>query len=472
MEEPFDLIIVGAGSAGLTAADFAAKLGARVALVEKRKVGGDCTWLGCVPSKALIKAAKMAHSVRKASSYGVHVDSAAVDMKQVREYLQQTVQRIYRQELALVRSHSRIELIQGSARFLDLFTIRVGDRKLSGRNFLIATGAQPITPSVPGYSEAPCVTYEQFFDNDLLPKRLVVLGAGATGMEMAQAYGRLGAAVTVIDISLLPALDPEVGKVMEQVFQREGIEYVAGMAKSISYETGQFEITLDSEVRQKISADFLLTATGRRPNVVGMDLEKAGVAYGANGIQVDDKLRTSTKNIYAAGDCTGGFQMTHYAGWQGYKAVRNILIPGSDRGVRRFPPLAVFTDPEIAHVGLSEAEARAEHGNNVNVARQALEQIDRAVIEGELDGFVKIVHKDNGTLLGATIVSPHAGEMITEFVFALRYGLKVRDLAETMHVYPTYSIGVQQLAADVATEKFLSSTVGRVAMRVAGFKLS
>ncbi len=471
MNEPFDLIIIGAGSAGITAADFAAKLGARVALVEKGNVGGDCTWLGCVPSKALIKAAKLTHTVRQVSSFSGHRESAPTEMKEVRAYLQQKVQKIYQQDLALIKSHPGIELIQGKARFLEPTTIMVGDRKLSGKNFLIATGAQPIQPQVPGYSEAPCITYEQLFDNELLPKKLVVLGAGATGVEMAQAYGRLGAAVTVVDVGVLPALDPEVGQVIEQVFEREGIRFVEGMATSIAYESGQFEITLDSKKCQTVHADLLLNAVGRRPNVAGMDLEKAGIAFDANGIHVDEKLRTSSKNIYAAGDCTGGLQLTHYAGWQGYKAVRNMLLPGSDRGVRRIVPFAIYTDPEVAHVGLSEAEARAEFGDNVNFARLPLEEIDRAVIDGERDGFIKIAYKNNGTLLGATIVAPRAGEMISEFVLAIKYGLKVRDLAETMHVYPTYSMGIQQLAADIATKNFLKSAAGRIALRFADFRV-
>jgi len=465
MEKPFDLIIIGAGSAGLTAAEFAAKLGARVALVERGKIGGDCTWSGCVPSKALLTTAKMVHTANKAKVYGAHLESVPIDMKKVRDYLKETIGKIYEQELAHLQEFPEIELVHGWARFLDSHTIRIGERKLEGRAFLLATGAQPNPPQVPGYFEAPCLTYEQFFDNEFLPKRLVVLGAGATGMEMAQAYGRLGAAVTIVDVSLLPTLDPQVGQVMEGVFKREGINFISGMATSISYESGQFSITLDGDVCQTITADLLLSATGRRPNVDGMDLGKAGVIFDDGGIQVDTQLRTSARNIYAAGDCTGGFQTTHYAGWQGYKAVRNILIPGSVPGVSRLVPLAIFTDPEIAHVGLSEAAAQVEHDDRVHAAHLSLDKIDRAVIENNLDGFVKIVYQNNGKLLGATIVAPNAGELLAEYVLAINHGLSVRDLAESMHIYPTYSMGIQQLASDVSTEQYLKSAVGRIVSR-------
>ena len=207
---------------------------------------------------------------------------------------------------------------------------------------------------------------------------------------------------------------------------------------------------------------MLLVAVGRTPKVTGLDLEKAGVAYSPKGIQVDDKLRTTAKHIYAAGDCVGGHQFTHFAGWQGFKAVRNALLPGSSSGFTDWMPWTTFTDPEVAHVGLTETQARDKHGTSVRVARWDMAHLDRAVVENNRDGFIKIVHQKDGTLLGATIVSERAGEAITEFVQALKHGFKMRDLADAIHVYPTYSTAVQRLAGDVAMDDFLGSLSGKL----------
>ncbi len=468
MEKAYDLIVIGAGSAGLSAAQFAAQIGARVLLVEKNRIGGDCTWTGCVPSKALMKVARVAHVVRTAGTFGIQTESPLVDMAQVRAHVQQVIQDIYSQETPEMLAKEGIEVVFGAARFVDPFTVEVDQRRLSGKNFILASGTHPFIPAIPGLDETPYLSCMQIFDNDALPEKLVVLGAGATGVEIAQAYSRLGSIVTLIDKGLLPAFDPDVGEVLAKVFRREGIRFVAGLASAVSYEGRQYQIAIDSEDQPDITADMLLVAAGRLPNVAGMGLDNAGVAYDSRGIQVDRNLRTNAKHIYAAGDCTGGFQSTHYAGWQGYKAVRNIIFPGSDQAVRSSIPAAVYTDPEIAQAGLSEAQAQTLYGAAVQVVRQPLSHVDRAVIEREQDGFIKIVYKSDGTLLGATIVAPRAGEMITEFVIALQHGLKIRDLAESMHVYPSYSMGVQRVAATVATEQFLSSLTGRIARRMAG----
>ncbi len=473
MIETYDLVVIGAGSAGLSAAQFAAQIGARVALVEKNQVGGDCTWTGCVPSKALLKVARTAHMVRTAATFGIEVEAPGIDMAQVRAHVQQVIQDIYNQETPEVLAKSGIEVVQGAAHYSDPFTVEVGARKLSGRNFILATGTHPLIPAIPGLDETPYISCMQIFDNETLPERLVILGAGATGVEIAQAYGRLGSVVTLIDVGLLPTFDPELGEVLAKVFKREGVQFVAGLVTAAAYENGQYHIAVDSSERPMITADMLLVAAGRRPNVAGIGLKNAGVAHNAQGIWVDQHLRTSAKHIYAAGDCTGGFQSTHYAGWQGYKAVRNIFFPGAEKGIRSGVPAAVYTDPEIAQAGLSEAEARALHGTSaVQVVRQPLSHVDRAVIEREQDGFIKIVYKTDGTILGATIAAPRAGEMITEFVLALQQGLRIRDLAEAMHVYPAYSMGVQRVAANAATRQFLQSVTGRIVRRLAGLTTS
>lgn len=458
-ETTFDLVIIGAGSGGLTAAGFAAQLGARVALIEKNRVGGDCTWTGCVPSKALLKAAKIAHEARNAAHYGILVDPPKTDMARVRAYVHSAIHDVYQYETPQELEHEGIEVVIAPARFLDPQTISAGERVLKAKNVLLTTGAHPFIPPIEGLGDIPYITYEQIFDLDELPESMIVVGAGPIGMEMAQAFQRLGSQVTVVGERLLPKEEIEVQTVMSRVFEREGMKFVRGVAKSARKDGDEIIVTTGTgEARGRL----LLLAAGRRPTVRGLDLEKAGVVYTDKGVTVDDQLRTSAKHIYAAGDVIGGYQFTHFAGWQAFQAVRNALLVGSSSGFTEVVPWVTFTDPEVAHVGMTEPQARAKFGDQVQVNRWEMSRADRAVCENDTDGFIKVTSKKDGTLLGATIVAGRAGEAITEFIVALKSGLKVADLAGAIHAYPTYSTAVQQLAADVAIENLLSSTTGRI----------
>lgn len=458
-EHDFDLVIIGAGSGGLTAAGFAAQLGARVALVEKNRVGGDCTWTGCVPSKALLKVAKIAHNVRTASRYGVHTNPPVVAMEQVRKYVQGAVQQVYQFETPEELSQQGIEVVMGGARFLDPRTIAVGARTIRAKKFLLTTGARPVIPEIPGLNEVPFITYEQIFENDRLPNALIVVGAGPIGMEMAQAYRRLGCKVSVVATRLFPKEEPEARDVMRQVFEREGIEFTWGKALSARKDGEVLKVPTD---QGEASGDMLLIAAGRKPSVEGLDLEKAGVNYSATGIPVDDRLRTNVKHIYAAGDVAGGLQFTHFAGWQAFQAVRNALLPGESSGFSELVPRVTFTDPEVAQVGLSEDQARAKFGDSVRVGRWDMGHTDRAVCEDDTDGFLKLVAKNDGAILGGTIVAGRAGEAITELIVAISQGMKVADIAGAIHAYPTYSTAVQQLTADMAIRNKVSGISGRV----------
>ncbi len=471
MADSFDLVIIGAGSGGLTAAEFAAKLGVRVALVEKRRIGGDCTWTGCVPSKALLKVAKVAHAARTSAQYGIVTSPPTADMRQVREYVKHAIADVYQFETPEQLARDGVEVVKAAARFLDPHTIQAGERRLTANKFILAMGAHPFVPPIPGLEDVPYFTYEQLFDNDRLPKRLLIIGGGPIGAEMAQAHQRLGARVTVIDRALLPRDEPEVSEVMCQVFVREGIDFIKGLVTCVRKDgdetplKGVPGIVLSVNDRE-LHGDMLLVAVGRAPTVEGLDLEKAGVMYSRTGIQVNEHLQTSARHIYAAGDCTGGYQFTHYAGWQAFQAVRNALLPGNSRGITDIVPWTTFTDPEVAHVGLTEAEAREKFGEDVRITRWDMNRVDRAIIENDTDGFIKVVHKKDGTLLGVTIVAERAGEVIAEFVLALQRGLKVGDLAGVIHVYPTYSIAVQQLTSDVALDSFLDSALGKALIRM------
>lgn len=455
----FELTIIGAGSGGLTAAGFAAKLGARVALVEKRRIGGDCTWTGCVPSKALLKAAKIAHEVRGAARFGIVAQAPIADMKEVREYVRGAIRQVYRLETPEELRKQGIEVIEGAARFIDAHTIMAGGRTIRSKRFLIATGARPLVPEIAGLEAVPFMTYEQIFENDRLPDSLIVAGGGPIGMEMAQAYRRLGAQVTVVAKHILPKDEPEARETLRRVFEREGVRFVAGCAESVRMDAGSFFVSTGLE---EIRGDMFFLAAGRRPSVAGLDLEKAGVKYSAEGIPVDGRLRTNVNNIYGAGDVLGGQQFTHLAGWQAFQAARNALLPGSSSGFTKIVPWATFTDPEVAHVGLTEEQARARFGEKVKVCRWDADHTDRAMCEDDRDGFVKIIAADDQTLLGATVVSSRAGETIAEFVPALARKMKISDLAGAMRPYPTYSTAVQQLAAQMSVEASLSGTSGEI----------
>ncbi len=465
MTDQYDFIVVGAGSGGLTAAKFAARLGAKVALVEKGRIGGDCTWSGCVPSKALLRVARAAHEARAASSYGISASPVAVDMASAHAYVQAAIAKIYQSETPEILERDGIEVVMGEARFIDAQTIQVGERTLCGKNVLLATGAHPVIPDLPGLQGTPYHTYETLFDNTRLPDRMLVLGAGPVGLEMAQAYQRLGAQVTVVGDTLLPRDEPEAQGIVRMVLEREDVRFVQGRADRVAYASGLFTLSVGEE---SYPADMLLVAVGRAPNIKGQGLEMAGVTFSEKGISVNEHLQTNVRHIYAAGDCTGGYQFTHFAGWQAFQAARNALLVGSAKGFSDVVPWCTFTDPEVAHVGLTEAQAREKHGEAVRTLHRSASQNDRAVCENDLDGFIKIVHLTDGRILGATIVAARAGEMITEFAIALQHHLKVGDLAATIHPYPTYSTTIQIMASEEAVTEVFSGLGGRLIKKLSG----
>ena len=347
----------------------------------------------------------------------------------------------------------------GNARFLSEHALEVNGREIHSKYFLIATGAHPRIPDVHGIGAVPYITYKSVFDLDQLPESLIVMGAGPIGIEIAQAFERFGTAVTVVGETLLPRDEPEVRKVMQSVLEREGVRFVWGPATSVEQDGARMVVRTEAE---SVTGNLLLVATGRRPFIADMDLGKAGVGFSEKGIPVDEHLRTNVKHIYAAGDVIGGPQFTHYAGWQGFQAVRNALLVGQSEGVTATLPWVTFTDPEVAHVGLQETQARDIHGTDVAVHFWELDHVDRAVCENDVDGFIKVTALKDGRILGATIVAGRAGEMITEFVIAIQHKLRLRDLAGVIHPYPTYSTPIQQLASAATVDMLLGSTSGKL----------
>jgi pyruvate/2-oxoglutarate dehydrogenase complex dihydrolipoamide dehydrogenase (E3) component len=458
----YDLIVIGAGSAGLTAAGFAVQLGLKVALAEKNRVGGDCTWTGCVPSKSLLKAAKIAHDMRNAHHFGIASTEPEVDLKAVMARVKGVVEEVYREESPEALRASGIDVFLGPTRFLDPHTIETGGDTLTGRRFLIATGARPAIPPISGINDVDFLTYETLWDLEELPRRFIIIGGGPIGCEMAQAFCRLGSNVTLLEAGprILPQDEPEASGLIASRLIADGVELRLDAMVDNVWQSGEtIHVGMDG---QEIEGDALLVAAGRRPAFDDLALDKAGVAYSPSGIKVNSRMRTNRRHIYAAGDCVGGYQFTHYAAWQGFMAVRNAYLPFNVKAVLDQVPWSTFTDPEVAHTGLTEAQARSKFGQGVMVFNWPMDQVDRALTEGEPNGFVKLVHKRNGTILGATIAAPRAGEMIQEWSLAIDQGLKIEALANSIHVYPSYATANMQAAAHIRVQQILSGNIGKV----------
>jgi pyruvate/2-oxoglutarate dehydrogenase complex dihydrolipoamide dehydrogenase (E3) component len=464
--EKYDFAIIGAGSVGLIAADFAVKLGARVAMLERDRIGGDCTWSGCVPSKSLLKVAKVAHDLRTASTFGIQSQAPVVDMLQVREYLRSAISRIYKGTTPEALQAKGMDVHLGSVSFVDRHTLQVGEHRISAKKILIGTGAEPLVPSLAGLDTVPFLTYRQIFEIDHLPASMVVIGGGPVGVEIAQAYQRLGTQVSIFAERLLPKEEPEASEIVLRVLERAGVHFVPERATSIE-PSGQRILVHSSQ--QKLECDLLLVAAGRKPTLDGLNLEAAGVKYSSDGIEVNDRLQTAAPHIYAAGDVLGGEQFSHLAGWQGFQAARNALLPGNNSGFPPVIPRITFTDPEVAQVGLTSARALAMHPDAV-VSTWPISRVDRAICEDDCEGMIKIITMPSGIILGSTIVGHRAGEAIMEIVMAIENKLRVSDLASTIHPYPTYNSGIQLLATEMAVEHSLSGFSGemlRAARRLA-----
>lgn len=464
----YDLAIVGAGSAGVWAAPFAARLGARVALLEKERIGGDCTHLGCVPSKALLKAAQVARQMRHADQFGFDPVQPTVDLRRVMAGVREAIERVYTFETPQALADAGVDVHIGAARFEDSHTLVVGEQtRIRAEQILLCTGARAVNPTIPGLAETPHWTYESVWQQTHLPQRLLVLGSGPVGIELTQAFARLGSAATVFERGDRPlkVADPEASSVLRRVLEDEGVEFRLDARIDSVRQRGNSLVVTDRG--EDVKGDALLVAVGRRPVVNGLDLEHAGVAYTERGIQVDEHLRTSQKHIFACGDVIGSFQFTHYAAWQASMAIRTMLFPSSNKGLLERVPWTVFTEPEVAQCGLTEDEARRRYRDDVRVARWPLDRLDRAVTDHDRHGFVKIIHQPNGQILGGQIVSARAGETIAEIALAMDHHLKLGDLAGTLRVYPTYAIGVQQLAADVRLRALSGSAMVKLARRLA-----
>ncbi len=463
----YNLVVVGAGTAGLVSAAGAAGLGARVALVERQLMGGDCLNVGCVPSKALIRAARAAASARHAGALGVRVGPVEVDFPAVMERMRRLRAQIAPNDGARRFTRLGVDVYVGAARFTGPSTVAVGGRTLEFSRAVVATGARASAPPIPGLDRIEYLTNETVFWLTELPRRLLILGAGPIGCEMAQAFRSFGAEVTVLhaDAHVLPRDDPEAGAIVERRMAADGVRLVH-RARITRAEARGTEVVLHHDVdghSEEVVGDRLLVAAGRTPNLDGLGLEAAGVRVESTGLAVDDHLRTSNPHIFAAGDVSSRFQFTHTADALARIVVQNALFGtfGRKKASALTVPWCTYTTPEVAHVGLSEGEAK-ERGIATSTITVPLHEIDRAVLDGDEDGFLRVhVRQGSDRIVGATLVAAHAGDMISELTLAMTAGLGLGAIAGTIHPYPTQA-EVMKKAADAYNRTRLTPRVKKL----------
>lgn len=461
----YNLVVVGGGTAGLVSAAGAAGLGAKVALVEKHLLGGDCLNVGCVPSKALISAARAAASARGASTFGVRVGSVEVDFPAVMERMRRLRAEIAPHDGAERFAKLGVDVFLGEGRFTGPTTLSVGGQTLEFSRAVIATGARAAAPPIPGIEEIGYLTNETLFSLTELPRRLLVIGAGPIGCEMAQAFRRFGSEVTLFEAEthILPREDADAAAIVERQFRHEGIHLIV-CGRIQQAERAGNEVVLHCEVqgaRHEIASDAVLLAVGRAPNVEGLGLEAAGVETGAGGVIVNDFLQTSNPRIYAAGDIASRFKFTHTADALARIVLANALFAGRQKASALHVPWCTYTSPEIAHVGLYEHEA-AGRGTAVDTITVPMADVDRAVLDGQGEGFLR-VHLEKGTdrILGATLVAEHAGDMISEITVAMAAKRGLGTIAKAIHPYPTQAEVIKK-AADAYNRSRLTPTVQRL----------
>lgn len=454
-----DLCVIGAGSGGLSVAAGAAQMGARVVLVEKGRMGGDCLNFGCVPSKSLIAAARAAETIRSSGRYGVNGHRPEIDFGKIHDHVHGVIAAIAPNDSVERFEELGVTVIRGTARFTGPTEVEAAGRRIQARRFVIAAGSSPAVPPIPGLDTVPYLTNETIFDLREAPDHLIVIGGGPIGAEMAQAHRRLGVRVTQISRSrFLPKDDPEVVDVVRRRFAVDGVTLLEGAEpKRIEADAdGIAVVTEHNGESARIAGSHVLVAAGRSANVGGLNLESAEVDYTPRGVVVDSRLRTSNKRIYAIGDVTGGYQFTHMAGYDAGIVIRNALFMLPAKVDDSAVPWVTYTDPELAHVGLNEADARERHGDRVKTLRWPFSENDRAQTERDTEGMVKVVLGRRGRILGASIVGAGAGDQLGLWSLAISQKLKIGAIAGLILPYPTRSEAAKRAAGAYYTPKLYS----------------
>jgi pyruvate/2-oxoglutarate dehydrogenase complex dihydrolipoamide dehydrogenase (E3) component len=450
-----DLCVIGAGSGGLSVAAAAAALGVPVVLIEKGRMGGDCLNTGCVPSKALIAAAKRAEAFRSSEPFGIKPVRPGMEFFQVNDHVQEVIDSIAPNDSRARFAGLGVRVIEGEATFKDAGTVAVGDAfEIKARRFVIATGSSPKIPPIAGLDKTPFLTNETIFEARERPKHLIVVGAGPVGLELAQAFRRLGSDVTVLEAAQpLPREDAECAAVVLDQVAKDGVTIRSGVAVAqVKRVRSRVEVTLAGEDGEEtIEGSDLLIATGRQPVVEGLGLEVAGIRHDASGIAVDKRMRTSNRRVYAIGDVTGQAAFTHAANYHAGLVIRHALFRLPVKADPNMIPRVTFTDPELAHIGLREEEAR--RGRAIRVLRWPYHENDRAQAERETRGHIKVVTDRKGGILGVTIVGAAAGELIVPWTLAMSQRLNIRAMAGIVVPYPTFSEVSRRAAIDFFTPR-------------------
>jgi pyruvate/2-oxoglutarate dehydrogenase complex dihydrolipoamide dehydrogenase (E3) component len=461
-----DICVIGGGSAGLSVVAAAAAFGVSVVLVERDRMGGDCLNTGCVPSKALLAAAKHAHAMRGGGPFGVTAAGVDVDFAKVRAHVQSVIAAIAPIDSAERFTGLGVRVIKGHATFKDRRTVGVdGKIEIRARRFVIASGSAPALPPILGLDGGPCLTNETIFDLDVLPAHLIVIGGGPIGMELAQAFRRLGSAVTVCEATRpLGKDDPECAAIVCDQLERDGVVLRSGVkVTSVAYATGKVTLSLDgANGEEQIEGTHLLVATGRAPTVDGLNLDNARIKYDSHGIGVAKNLKTSNKRVYAIGDCAAGqLQFTHAANYHAGLVIRNALFRLPVKVNNDAVPWVTYTEPELAQTGLSEAEAR-KRGLNFRILRWPYHDNDRAQTERMTHGHIKVITSSKGAILGVTIVGAQAGELITTWTLAIAQKLNIRAMTGIVMPYPTLSEIGKRAAFDYFSPSLTKPMVRRI----------
>jgi len=473
-----DVCVIGAGSGGLSVAAGASQLGQKVVLIERAKMGGDCLNYGCVPSKSLIAAGRAAAAIRAARRFGVTAGEPAVDPRALHDHIRGVIAAIAPNDSVARFTGLGVRVIQAAARFVNEDEVEAGDVRVRARRFVVATGSSAAVPPIPGLAGqgggpgTPYLTNETIFDLDKRPDHLLVIGGGPIGCEIAQAYRSLGTAVTVLEMaSILPKDDPELVDFVRRRMRRDGVEILEGAKiKRVEGEAGRLAAIVEHDGRElRMAGTHLLLATGRKPNVAGLNLEAAGVRASPKGIEVDARLRTANRKIYALGDAIGGYQFTHMAGYHAGIVIKNALFRLPAKVDHSAVPWVTYTDPELANVGLSESEARRVHGDGIRLARWSFHENDRAQAERDTEGLIKVVADRRGRVLGAGIVGPNAGELLLTWSLAIAKKAKLKDIAGLIAPYPTLSEVSKRAAGSFYMRQLFSPRTRRLVRFLARF---
>jgi len=469
----FDVLVIGGGTAGLVTASGCARLGRRVVLIEREALGGDCLWTGCVPTKALVASAKLAHQMRNAKAWGLDPVTPRIDPKSIMDSMREA------QHIAGKHDDPRkfrglgIEVIEGAARFVATDAVEVNGRTLRAKDIVIATGSRTAVPPIDGLKDAGFIDHVSFLKGDAFPASLLILGGGPIGIEFAQIFRRFGARVTVVEMldDILNKEDADVIARVRQILQDEGIEIHTGWAaKSARREGNQKAVRIERKngESREIRVDEIFVASGRRGNIEDLGLEAAGVKTARSYVTVNKYLQTSAPRIWACGDVHGGLQFTHVAAYEAVKLVRNMLFPGKSAVGYEHVPWVLYTDPEVGHIGMTEGQAREQFGDRVRVFRVEMAEVDRAVVERDTHGLLKLVCDAKGRILGAHAICAHASTLIEEIVVARRNGMRIGDMAQLVSAYPSMADAIPK-AASAYYQSLSESRLGALARHVAAW---